>query len=171
MVLSESEATGVRANSSTNPLTGGEEGGHLFLISKRRARYAREPPVHKLPTSFVHSRLVALGTVLILAREEVVAALLGMLVELKGLQPRFPGRAEPIEDAILREKPRAVVIDCDHPDCGDELLETIKEAGALPVLFSPFRMPPEVRSAAERHGIRSFTLPTDVGTFGRALDA
>jgi DNA-binding NtrC family response regulator len=112
-----------------------------------------------------------LGTVLILAREEVVAALLGMLVELRGLQPRFLGKAEPIEDAILREKPRAVVIDCDHPDCRDELLETIKKAGALPVLFSPFRMQPEVRSAAERHGIRAFTLPTDVGTFGKMLDA
>lgn len=108
---------------------------------------------------------------LILAREEVIAALLGMMVELKGLQPRFLGRAEPVEDAILREKPRAVVIDCDHPDYRDELLETIKKAGALPVLFSPFQMQPEVRSAAERRGVRSFTLPTDVGTFGRALDA
>jgi len=108
--------------------------------------------------------------VLILARDEVVAALLGMLVELRGLQPRFLGRAEPIEDVILREKPRAVVIDYDHPDCGDALLNTIKKSGAQPVLFSPFRMQPEARSAAERHGIRSFTLPTDVGTFGKVLD-
>jgi DNA-binding NtrC family response regulator len=108
---------------------------------------------------------------LILAREEVVAALLGMLVELRGLQPRFLGKAEPIEDVILREKPRAVVIDCDHPDCGDDLLETIKKAGALPVLFSPFQMQPEVKSAAERHGIRAFSLPTDPGTFGKVLEA
>ena len=130
----------------------------------------RIPWVHKLPSRLNSSRLVALGTVLILAREEVVAALLGMLVELRGLQPRFLGKAEPIEDAILKEKPRAVVIDYDHPDFRDELLETIKNAGARPVLFSPFQMQPEVRSAAERHGIRSFTLPTDVGTFGRVLE-
>ena len=39
----------------------------------------RIPPVHKLPTRLNSSRLVALGSVLILAREEVVAALLGML--------------------------------------------------------------------------------------------
>lgn len=108
---------------------------------------------------------------LILAREEVVAALLGMMVELRGFEPRFPGRTERVEDAILRDKPHAVVIDWDHPDCGAALLETIKNAGALPVLFSPFRMQPEVRSAADRQGIRSFTLPTDVGTFGKALDA
>ena len=124
-----------------------------------------------MPTRLNFIRLVALGTVLILAREEVVAALLGMLVELKGLQPKFLGKAEPIEDAILREKPRAVVIDCHHPDCRDEILETIKKAGSQPVLFSPFRMQPEFRSAAERHGIRSFTLPTDVVTFGKALEA
>ena len=129
------------------------------------------PQVHKLPTSFVPSWLVALGKVLILAREDVVAALLGMLVELQGLQPRFLGRAEPVEEVILREKPRAVIIDCDHPDCGDALLVGIKKAGALPILFSPFRMQPEVHSVAARHGIKSFTLPTDVDTFGRALEA
>ena len=107
---------------------------------------------------------------LILAREEVIAAWLGMLVELKGFQPKFLGRAEPIEDAILREKPRAVVIDCNHPDCRDEILESIKKAGSQPVLFSPYRMQPELRSAAERHGIRAFTLPTDVVTFGKILE-
>ena len=114
---------------------------------------------------------MALGSVLILAREEVVAALLGMLVEIKGLQPRFLGSAEPAEDAILRDRPRAVIVDCDHPDCSDALMETIRMAGALPILFSPSRMQPEVRSVADRHGLRSFTLPTDVDTFGKIIEA
>ena len=114
---------------------------------------------------------MALDSVLILAREEVVAALLGMLVEIKGLQPRFLGSAEPAEDAILRDRPRAVIIDCDHPDCGEDLLEFIRMAGALPILFSPSRMQPELRSVADRHGLRSFTLPTDVDTFGKILEA
>ena len=108
---------------------------------------------------------------MILAREEVVAALLGMLVEIKGLQPRFLGSAEPAEDAILRDRPSAVIIDCDHPDCDDALLEIIRMTGALPILFSPSRMPPELRSVADRHGLRSFTLPTDVDTFGKMLEA
>ena len=114
---------------------------------------------------------MALDSVLILAREEVVAALLGMLVEIKGLQPRFLGSAEPAEDAILRDRPRAVIIDCDHPECRDALLEIIRMAGALPILFSPSRMQPELRSVADRHGLRSFTLPTDVDTFGKILEA
>lgn len=114
---------------------------------------------------------MTLGSVLILAREEVVAALLGMLVEIKGLQPTFLGSAEPAEEAILRDRPRAVIIDCDHPDCGDNLLEIIRIAGALPILFSPSRMQPELRSVADRHGLKSFTLPTDVDTFGKILEA
>lgn len=112
-----------------------------------------------------------MGKVIILAREEVVAALLGLMVELQGLQPTFLGRAEPVEDAILREKPAAVIIDCDHPDCEDTLLETMKKAGAVPILFSPFRMHSEVQSVAARYGIRSFTLPTDIDSFGRVLES
>ena len=115
--------------------------------------------------------MVVVGTVLILAREEVVAALLGMMVELCGLQPRFLGPAEVAEEAILREKPGTVIIDCDHPDCRDALVESILRAGSVPILFSPFRMQAEVRSVATRHGIRSFTLPTDADTFGRMLDS
>jgi len=109
--------------------------------------------------------------VLILAREEVVAALLGMMVELRGLKPRFLGRTETAEDAILREKPSTVIIDCDHPDCRDSLLEAIIRAGAVPILFSPLRMQSEVRSVAARHGVKSFTLPTDTDTFARMLDS
>ena len=124
-----------------------------------------------MPTSCALSRLVTLGNVLILAREEVVAALLGMMVELRGLQPKFPEKAEPVEDLILREKPKAVIVDCDHPDCGDEILAAIKQTGALPILFSPFRLQAEVKSVAARHGVRSFTLPTDVDTFARMLES
>ena len=108
---------------------------------------------------------------LILAREEVVGALLGLMVELRGLEPKFPGRAEPVEDAILRDKPDTVIIDCDHPDCRDALVEAIMKTGAVPILFSPFRRQAEVRSVAARHGLKSFTLPTDIETFGRVLDS
>lgn len=115
--------------------------------------------------------VVVVGTVLILAREEVVAALLGMMVELRGLKPRFLGAAEAVQDTILRERPGTVIIDCDHPDCRDALVESIMRSGAVPILFSPFRMQAEVRSVAARLGVKSFTLPTDVGTFARMLDS
>jgi DNA-binding NtrC family response regulator len=109
--------------------------------------------------------------VLILAREEVVAALLGLMVELHGLQPKFVDRLESVDDAIRQQRPVAVLIDCDHPDCTDALIETTKRLGGTPILFSPFRVQHEVRAMAARHGVRSFTLPTDPGAFGKMLDA
>jgi DNA-binding response OmpR family regulator len=108
--------------------------------------------------------------VLILAREEVVAALLGLMVELHGFQPKFVDRSESVDDAIRQEQPGAVLIDCDHPDCTEALIESIKRLDATPILFSPFRMQQEVRAVAARYGVRSFTLPTDPGTFGKMLD-
>jgi hypothetical protein len=112
-----------------------------------------------------------LGDVLILAREDVVAALLGLMVELRGSQPRFPGKNESVGDAFGRLSVNAVVIDCDHPDCTAKLLEAIRKADVVPILFSPSRMRSEVSELAARHGIRSFTLPTDPDTFGRMLEA
>src|ERR1700693_2770566 len=54
IVLSESGFTSVRANSITDPLTGGEEGGHLFLEYLSGAPDTLENPQgHKLPTSCV----------------------------------------------------------------------------------------------------------------------
>jgi DNA-binding response OmpR family regulator len=111
-----------------------------------------------------------LDNVLIVAREEIVAALLGLMVELRNLQPKFLGRDESVEDVIAREPFEAVVIDCDYPEC-DRLVDAIRKTGALPILFSPFRMQAEVKEVAARHGGRSFTLPTDPDTFGRMLEA
>jgi len=126
--------------------------------------------VRKLPTGYVPFWLAALGNVLILAREEVVAALLGLLVELRGSRPKFLGDEESVEDAIAREPFDAVVIDCDHPGCSAQSVDAIRHSGAVPILFSPFRMQAEVREVAARHGTRAFTLPTDPDTFGRMLE-
>ena len=108
--------------------------------------------------------------ILILAREEVVAALLGLMVELHGYQPKFVERSESVDDAIRQERPGAVLIDCDHPECTEALIETIRRLDATPILFSPFRMQHEVQDVARRHGVRWFTLPTDPGNFGKMLD-
>lgn len=106
---------------------------------------------------------------LILAREEVVAALLGLMVELRGLEPIYLARADIAEDVIRRVRPSVVVVDCDHQDCTESLLNAVRESGAKPILFSPFRFAAEVSRVAARHGVESFTLPTDPDSFGRML--
>lgn len=113
----------------------------------------------------------ALGKVLILAREEVVAVLLGLMVELRGLEPVYLAKAEIAEELIRRVRPEVVVVDCDHQDCTEALLAAVRDAGAKPILFSPFRFEAEVRRVAARHGVESFTLPTDPESFGRLLRA
>ena len=101
----------------------------------------------------------------------MVAALLGLMVELRGLQPRFLPREQSVTDAIAAGSFAAVVVDCDHPECTAKLLASIRATGAVPILFSPSRMQSEVGEVAARHGIRSFALPTDPDTFGRMLEA
>lgn len=110
-----------------------------------------------------------MGKVLILAREEVVAALLGLMVELGGFEPFFPVVDQPVSALMERSRPKVVVIDCDHPDCDDDLVQAVLDAGAKPILFSPSRLQSEVHAAARGHGIASFTLPTDPGSFSKLL--
>jgi DNA-binding response OmpR family regulator len=112
-----------------------------------------------------------LQKVLILAREEVVAALLGLLVELSGFEPYFAGENESATHAVKSGGHRVVIIDCDHAECGDSLIEAIKRVGATPILFSPFRMEGELRDTAGRFGTGSFTLPTDPEKFSQMLQS
>ena len=105
---------------------------------------------------------------LILAREEVIAALLGLMVELRGMEPRFLADGETVTAALGRAQ-IPVLIDCDHADCTSETIELIRKAGGEPILFSPSRMQTEVTRLASRYRIRSFTLPTDPDSFGRLL--
>jgi len=124
-----------------------------------------------LPDSHVPSWLGLLQKVLILAREEVVAALLGLLVELSGFEPYFVGGDESVSDALKTGGHRVVIIDCDHVECGESLIEAIRRIGATPILFSPFRMEGELLHAAGRLGTTSFTLPTDPEKFSQLLQA
>jgi len=106
--------------------------------------------------------------VLILAREEVVAALLGLMVELRGMQPRFLAAGESVRDVQERDR-EVVLIDCDHPDCSGETIELIRKSGGEPLLFSPFRFQSEVANLAARYRTKSFTLPIDPDSFDKLL--
>lgn len=110
-----------------------------------------------------------LANVLILAREEVVAALLGLMVELRGMEPIFLKEGESVLEAAEHVGHSPVLIDCDHPDCTEENIALVRKSGGEPVLFSPYRLQTEVTTLAARYRTKSFTLPTDPDTFGRLL--
>lgn len=110
-----------------------------------------------------------MATVLILAREEVVAALLGLLVELCGYQPVFIQKGETAADACARSGCSKVVIDCDHWECSRKSLGAIRDAGVRVLLFSASRMPSELKRATSTLGIDAFTLPIGPDAFGKLL--
>ena len=109
-----------------------------------------------------------MSNVLILAREDVIAALLALMVELRGMKPHFIAGGESLATALGGGQ-LPVLIDCDHPDCNAETLELIRKHGGEPILFSPYRLQAEVTRLASRFGTRSFTLPTDPETLGKLL--
>ena len=110
-----------------------------------------------------------MATVLILAREEVVAALLGLLVELHGYQPVYAHRGETAAEACTRVHCNKVVIDCDHWECNEKCLATLQKAGVKVVLFSPSRAPSDLNGSTGELGIQTFTLPIGPEAFGKLL--
>jgi hypothetical protein len=148
-------------------------GGHLFPNNIRRTTAALASGLGAQVAGSTQDPksswwLAVLANVLILAREEVVAALLGLMVELRGMQPRFLAEGESVAAALGRDR-CIVLIDCDHPACTAETIDQIRKSGSEPVLFSPFRMEGEVTNIASRYRTRFFTLPTDPDTFARFL--
>lgn len=110
-----------------------------------------------------------MATVLILAREEVVAALLGLLVELSGHQPAFAKGGETAEEACVRLDCTRIVIDCDHWECSRKTLGELQRSGVKIILFSPSRGPSELRRTIGSLGLQSFTLPIGPEAFGKLL--
>jgi hypothetical protein len=110
------------------------------------------------------------ATVLILAREEVVSALLGLLVELRGYKPVYPQRGEAAAAACTRLACTRVVIDCDHGECSTQSLSALKKAGTRVLLFSPSHISSDARRTGGSLGIPAFTLPIGPEAFGKLLD-
>jgi len=115
------------------------------------------------------ARVLALGNVLIVAREEMIAALLALMVEVCGFQPKFAGHGQPVSDALSNGQLSAVLIDFDHPACSEDVIETIRARNAVPIIFSAFRRSAEVAMLANRLATRSFTVPINCERFSKLL--
>ena len=110
-----------------------------------------------------------MATVLILAREEVVAALLGLLVELCAFTPAYIQKGETAAEACARLRCSRIVIDCDHWECSRKTLGALKDSGVKVVLFSASRVPADMKRAGSALGINAFTLPIGPDAFGKLL--
>ena len=109
--------------------------------------------------------------VLVLARDAVLAALIGLLLELEDYEPVFARPDERPEDAINRLRPPLVVL-------LDGTLDTARSdlfharaavAGARVVLFSEPLAGDEVRALARQRDIAYLSMPVDRSTLGGVL--
>ncbi len=110
-------------------------------------------------------------SVMIVARDDAIGALMASLIELAGYEPVFPAADESVPRAIARLAPSILLLDCD--DDAAEQAEAYARAqqwGTRVLLFTPSRSEREVRALAHDHGVDGFALPVQRGELRRVLD-
>ncbi|MEO5817374.1 MAG: hypothetical protein ABIT20_19050 [Gemmatimonadaceae bacterium] len=108
--------------------------------------------------------------VLVLSSDALAAALLGAAVELAGHVPHFARQAEPARAALLRVRPRLVLIDCDHEEsCTDEFVGPAIMTGGKVLLFRSRRTEHDRAEFAERLSLRVIDMPLDHTTLTAIL--
>lgn len=111
---------------------------------------------------FEPSRDVSRHAVLILSSDALASALLGAAVELAGHQPHFARQAEPARAALLRVRPKLVLIDCDHEEsCTDEFVGPALMTGGKVLLFRSRRSHHDRAEFSERLSLRVIDMPLD----------
>jgi hypothetical protein len=115
---------------------------------------------------------VTRSAVLILAEDPLAAALIGAAVELIGFEPAFATDGEPLRGALMRVRPRLVLVDCDHQSaCGPSFIGPALMTGARVVLLGSRHSRNEPRTLAGSFGVRTMTLPADLDVIAGLLTA
>jgi len=105
---------------------------------------------------------VSRQAVLIISSDPLAAALLGAAVELAGHMPHFGRVDERPRAALLRVRPRLVLVDCDHEEgCSDEFVGPAIMTGARVVLFRSNRSTADRAAFSERLGLRIVDMPKE----------
>lgn len=100
--------------------------------------------------------------VLIFSSDPLAAALLAAAIELAGHSPYFAQKDERARDALLRVRPRLVLIDCDHEEsCSDEFIGPALMVKARILLFRSRRTTRDVAEFSRRLELRVIELPMD----------
>ena len=109
--------------------------------------------------------------VLIIAREAVIAALIGMLLELEGYEPVYAAIGERAEDALSRVRPPLVVVLDGGLDAArsDLFYARALSSQAKVVLFGEPFAAEDVRAMARERRVPYFAMPVDRATLGGVM--
>jgi len=109
--------------------------------------------------------------VLVLSSDPLAAALMGAAIELAGHAPRFPLSEEIARTALLRVRPKLVLIDCDHEDgCSDAFIGPALMTGSRVLLFRSRRTHRDVTEIAGRLGLQVMDMPIEHEPLTRLFD-
>jgi DNA-binding response OmpR family regulator len=111
------------------------------------------------------------STVLVMARDRFIAALLGGLIELSGRTVAFKSDDEGSDSAVRRTHPDLVMFDCalGIPACS-EIAAIARVEGLRLLLFSASHTDREARDIASLYGAQFFVLPIKPREFMDSLD-
>jgi chemotaxis response regulator CheB len=108
--------------------------------------------------------------VLVVSSDPLAAALLGAAIELAGHAPLFPQNGEGVRDALLRVRPRLVVIDCDHEEaCSDAFIGPALMTGSRVLLFRSRRTQRDASELADRLQLQVVDMPAKHETLTQLL--
>ena len=108
--------------------------------------------------------------VLVLSSDPLAAALIGAAIELAGHDPRFARSDESARAALLRVRPRLVVVDCDHVEaCSDGFIGPALMTGSRVLLFRSPRTRRDVSELTGRLGLRVMDMPLEHEPLTRLL--
>jgi DNA-binding response OmpR family regulator len=111
------------------------------------------------------------STVLVVARDRFIAALLGALIELSGRSVAFPSNDEAVDAAVRRARAELVLFDCALGLAAVSEIATISRLeGARLLLFSASHTDREARDIAAPYGAECFVLPIKPREFMKAVD-
>jgi hypothetical protein len=126
-----------------------------------RQRHARHP--------LRDTTIAATSKILVLAREPLAAALLGLLLELDKYEPAFALPDESPEEAVRRVRPALVIMLDGSLEAGASDVFHARAKGTPVILFGSPRASERVRALAEERRLPSFTMPVDRASLGRVI--
>ncbi len=108
--------------------------------------------------------------VLVFSSDPLAAALLGASIELAGHAPSFAQTDESARDALLRVRPRLVLIDCDHVEaCSETFIGPALMTGSRVLLFRSRRTQRDMSELAGRLELLVVDMPTRHETLAQLL--
>jgi hypothetical protein len=111
------------------------------------------------------------SAVLVFSGDSLAGALLGAAVELAGYRVAFPLDGESPRDAVLRVRPRAALVDCDHQDaCTETFFGPAMMVGARVAVFSSTRSRRSLEPIAAEYSVRTFALPIEFAELVAVLE-